>query len=198
MVIWIDVGAHNGQSTLAAARANPDLIIYAFEPIPVLAAKLSNLSPENYLVQNLAVSDVNGAAEFYVHGASETSSLLPFNAGAKAAWGANFGETKVITVPTIRLDAFMYKHQIAEVDYLKIDTQGHDLAVVRGLGERIKDVRDILLEVQLEPLYIGASTKANVLAYMKSRGFWLVSVTPQTRGKEENLLFRRSDESLLV
>jgi FkbM family methyltransferase len=198
MQVWFDVGAHIGQSTLAAARGNPDLTVYAFEPIPALAAALHEKAPANYKVQNLSVSDTNGTAEFYVHGASETSSLLPFDAQGKAAWGAAFGDTETIQVPTIRLDAFMYKHQIADVDYIKVDTQGHDLAVVRGLGERIKDVRDILVEVQLQPLYVGASKKEDVVNYMKARGFLLVSATPQTRGKEENLLFRRGDESLLV
>jgi precorrin-6B methylase 2 len=30
--IWLDVGAHEGEKTLAAARANPALYVYAFEP----------------------------------------------------------------------------------------------------------------------------------------------------------------------
>lgn len=191
MPVWFDVGAHLGETTLKHALTDPSLTVYAFEPIPELARKLDDMAPDNYHVYDDAIDESFAVVPFYVHGANETSSLLPFNEEGKAAWGASFGDTNIINVKTFRLDWFMDFHNIDRVDYIKIDTQGNDLAVVRSLGERIKDVDAIMAEVQLQPLYRGAATKDEMLAYMTEHDFVLTRSTVQTRGKEENLYFER-------
>ena len=81
------------------------------------------------------------------------------------------------------------------VDYLKIDTQGSDLAVVQSAGSRLRDVRKVTLEVDVTPVraYQGSAGQAETLAYMQEQGFQLTEVESQTRGQEENLTFVRID-----
>jgi Methyltransferase FkbM domain len=97
-------------------------------------------------------------------------------------------------VPTIRLDTFLRLMGIQEVHFLKIDAQGADLAVVRSLGSRIKDVRKISLEVQVNhvPLYAGASQKEEVQQYMRAAGFSLETCEKQSYDQEENLTYLRA------
>jgi FkbM family methyltransferase len=189
---WIDVGAHGGEVTLWHARQNPGLRVYALEPNLSVALKLMGREP-NYLVIPMAVAEKDGCADFYINAFDLASSLLPFNEGALQSWVGDYvvKVDSVVTVPTIRLDTLMRLLGIRIVDYLKIDTQGMDLAVVRSAGSRLQDIRKITLEVDVnpQPLYAGAPRKDEVLQYLSTAGFSHVETEKQSNDQEENLTF---------
>jgi FkbM family methyltransferase len=191
---WIDVGAHCGETSLRWALQNPGLKVYAVEPNLAAAVKLMSRLP-NYLVIPMAVAEMDGFADFYVNAFEGASSMLQFNSSALSSWagGESLKVKSVINVPTIRLDTFMALTGIRSVDYLKIDTQGMDLAVVRSAGTRLRDIAKITLEVDIKEvrLYSGAPTKDEVVTFLSGAGFSLASVDKQTYGQEENLTFTR-------
>jgi FkbM family methyltransferase len=193
-VTWIDVGAHRGEKTLAAAQANPALRVYAFEPNLRLALQLVGLTP-NFIVLPMAVAEKNGAADFYLNSFAAASSLLPMNPQGLERWidGDLLRVVSTVSVPVIRLDTFLELAGIQQVDYLKIDAQGGDLEVVRSAGNRLKDIQQIALEVQIAPLplYVGGSRKSTVIEYLLGAGFRLESSERQSHGQEENLTFCR-------
>jgi FkbM family methyltransferase len=192
--VWIDVGAHHGEKTLPYARQNPGLRIYALEPNLEAAARLIGAAP-NYIVVPVAVSETDGVADLNLNAHDEATSLLPFNEAGLASWigGEVLRVERVIKVPTLRLDTFMKLMQIEKVNFLKIDTQGMDLRVLRSAGERLRDIEKITLEVAVTQvaLYEGAGTKDEIVALMKDKGFVLEEVEKQTHGQEENLTFAR-------
>jgi len=198
--IWLDVGAHEGEKTLAAARGNPALYVYAFEPNLAVASRLMGLLA-NYVVLPLAVAEQNGSAAFHVNRYDGASSLLPFVPEGLARWirGGELAVTETVTVPTMRLDTFLDGAGIGRVHYLKIDAQGTDLAVIRSAGERLRDIDRISLEVQTTPfeLYRGASRKEDVLEFLAAAGFELVEVEAQSFDQEENLTFVRRETAPL-
>jgi FkbM family methyltransferase len=189
---WIDVGAHQGQSTLGQALHNPALTVYAFEPNSTLAQELTGVAP-NYVVIPAAVSHQDGTSPFYLNQEDAASSLLPFNEPARQAWagGEQLQVTATTSVPTVRLDTFLQQRQIDQVHYLKIDAQGADLDVVRSLGDRLADCHRIQLEVAVteEQLYTGAATRQEVMDYLTQRDFVLIRVQRQSHSQEENLTF---------
>jgi hypothetical protein len=144
---------------------------------------------------HMIFSRPHDSASSNVSNQSKTSSTLPFGEEGLKRWRSEkpIREESEIICPTIRLDTFMRLMDIPSVDYLKIHAQGADLAVVRSAGERLKDTREILLEVQVSdtPPYTGASTKDSVLEFMRDAGFALVDKTRQSFGQEENLRFKR-------
>jgi FkbM family methyltransferase len=194
---WIDVGAHGGEVTLWHARHNPGLRIYALEPNLRAAAKLMGRAP-NYLVIPMAVAEKDGCADFYISTFDVASSLLPFNETALRSWigGEGMKVDSVITVPTVRLDTFMDLTGIGTVDFLKIDAQGADLAVVRSAGSRLKNVRKIALEADVTPirLYQGSAARHDIVSYLECQGFALTDVEKQSDGQEENLTFVRKND----
>jgi FkbM family methyltransferase len=193
--IWIDVGAHHGETTLGYASHNPALTIYAFEPNLRAAAKLFGLAP-NYVVIPMAVAETDGAAQFHVNSFDQASSLLTMDETARQSWKGDeaLNEESVLTVPTIRLDTFLNNMRIPRVDFLKVDTQGNDLSVLRSCGKRLRDIRKITLEVDVSPrrLYQGSPSKEEVLSFLQGSGFTLVSSISQSQGQEENLTFECS------
>ena len=82
---------------------------------------------------------------------------------------------------------------IDKVDYLKIDAQGMDLAILRSAGSRLADVAKITIEVDLSPrpLYVGAASKSEAVGFLRQAGFELLRTEKQTYGQEENLTFVR-------
>jgi FkbM family methyltransferase len=193
--VWIDVGAYQGEHSLAAARQDPTIVVHAFEPNPATCSALRGL-PSNYQLHAAAIAEQDGMAWLRINRFAAASSLLPMNEQARAAWieGDLLVEEGQVVVPTTRLDTFMAVAGIGRVEFLKIDAQGGDFAVVRSAGARLADIDRIQLEVAITPrqLYDGAANKETIVTFLEHRGFQLVEAQPQSHGQEENLLFVRN------
>jgi FkbM family methyltransferase len=192
--IWIDVGAHLGQDTLDAARGNPRLLVFAFEPNWTLARQIMARAV-NFVVLPMAVSDNDGFAEFFVNSSDVSSSLVAMEESGLAHWkDHNLAVQSKIIVPTIRLDTFMRLSELQKVDYLKVDAEGVDLKVVQSAGKRLEDIRRVKLEVDIAPdrLYRGAPSRNEVVTFMLNRGLELIETEIQNDGRQENLTFARS------
>lgn len=125
-----DVGANVGlwsRSLLAAAsvagRAS-DVRLHAFEPDAGAYARLErSLGGTRASLGAVALSDRQGTSAFHVVApAAGTNSLHPAT-GVPAA---------TETVPTITLDSYAAGSGVPGFALVKIDTEGHDLAVLRG------------------------------------------------------------------
>ena len=192
--VWLDVGAHLGESTLPIAQSNPSLMVYAFEPNWSLARQVMG-KVANFVVVPMAVAEEDGVARFFVNGVDDSSSLLPLNPEGVKEWKGErtLRVERTITVPTIRLDTFLRSMEIERVEYLKIDTQGTDLAVVRSAGPRLKDIQKVKLEADVtrHRAYQGSASRSEMVAYLEEQGFALTDVESQSMGQEENLTFER-------
>ena len=194
MAVYFDVGAHLGETTWWIARDNPDITVYAFEPnIQIIQQRFNTLS--NFIVIPVAVGWEDEMITFYPNRYTMAASTLPIDPEGQKKWkdGHLLEQRAPIMVPQLMLCTFMGMADIDHVDYLKIDTQGRDLDVVKGLDDRISDVDRICLEVAVTDfeLYKTSDKKTEVLAYMKSVGFTLKETHSQSYGQEENLIFER-------
>ena len=192
---WIDVGAHHGETTLEWAVRNPGLRIYAFEPNLRVAVSLVGRAA-NFFVIPMAVAETDGCAQLHINAHDAASSLLAMDENAKQNWigGESLRIEGEVTVPTIRLDTFMNLLEIGSVDFMKVDTQGLDLAVIRFAGSRLRDIKKITLEADVtsKRLYQGSASKEEIVSFLNAQGFRLVLSEQQSHGQEENLTFQCS------
>jgi len=192
--IWVDVGAHEGETTFPYAAADPSLLVYAFEPNLHAASRIMGRL-RNYVVLPIAVAERDGSAELQLNAYEQSSSLLPADQAGVKSWitEQKFNVVGTVTVPTMRLDTFMNGAGIASIDYLKIDAQGLDLQVVKSAGERLKDVVKVQLEATTVSYrqYEGAPGKEVIIDYMESKGFRLAGEEVQSHRQEANLTFLR-------
>lgn len=113
-----DVGANVGQSALEYVRQFPAADILCFEPIAATFTTLSKrIAGTNARAYQLALSDRDGGAQMRVNANSELSSL-------------DEGGNETVQLRT--LDSFCAAEGVDHISLLKIDTEGHDLAVLRG------------------------------------------------------------------
>ena len=178
-LIAFDIGACVGESLDRFKNYDE---IYAFEPSPwsfkILTEKFSDQKHIKFF--QVAISDISGFLPFNFHNSYGYSSLLDIDCEGeftKKNVEIDPGFDKIvetINVETQRLDSFIDKHSISHIDFLKIDTQGNDLNVIKSLGSKIQNVHIIELEVHLKRMYKNAATKTEVLEYMKQHNFDLI------------------------
>ena len=201
-MILFDVGAHHGQDSLDITQHNPNVICYAFEPTPELArllriaAEARNMK-DRYHVFEHAISDFDGEADFHmVEGDTGSASLNEFADNLSETWP---GRTDFVVrgskkINVYRLDTWLsiFAPEITKIDHLHIDAQGSDLAVLKGLGEKLSIVESGVVEVPQEEklrLYKGQHTKQDALDFLEQNGFVIDRVTSQVN--EDNLYFVR-------
>lgn len=127
-VTIFDVGANVGQTTCRLAQSFPQAIIHAFEPVKeTFAALQRNVRALPRVVpHNLAL----GASDTHVRmKAVPVSGSNRIIADDDTAVGG-----PIETVELCRLDTFCRSADIASIDLLKTDCEGHDLAVLQGAG----------------------------------------------------------------
>jgi FkbM family methyltransferase len=140
--LFVDVGASYGFYSLLAGSRHPDLDIISVEPTPITFAVLKRnvdlLGHSNITVRQLAVSDSIGSRRFNVALASDSCGFFDH---------PNVGTLQSIDVETTTVDALVKDREPCPL-VIKIDTEGNELAVLRGMTatlERFPDVR-LLME----------------------------------------------------
>lgn len=190
--IWIDVGAHLGETTFESAAGNPGLLVFAFEPNWDIARRMMGKAA-NYIVLPMAVSDTDGVATFYVNTEDGSSSLLKLMVEGVPESKREAARVKAeVLVPTIRLDTFLRQMNLESVDYLKVDSEGMDLRIIQSAGDRLKDIKKIKTEVELGEGhgYHGQSSRDEMISFLESHGFKLTSAEKQNEDRQENLTFQ--------
>lgn len=193
----IECGANLGYDTQKLHENNPDAKIFAFEPTIELFTEI--LYPRfkgnpNIQLYPFAIDSKNGFTKFNVAGQSDwgCSSIHEFSDDIKEKWPnrPDFKVTHSYLVPTITLFDFCKSHNIEEIDYLWIDTQGNDFNVLQSLGEKIKNVKAGKCEVSLDvELYKNTENKLNIVKpWLENQGF-KVDVYAHPHNKEADLNF---------
>lgn len=133
----LDVGANIGFFTLvAAALTGPTGRIASFEPHPDNAEALRRNVIANELDQveivEAAVSDRTGESDLHVNTSDQVASLVV----------ARTNET--VSVQTVTLDDEIQRLGLRP-GFVKIDVEGHEDAVVRGMNETLRTFRPIVV-----------------------------------------------------
>lgn len=143
--IIFDVGANVGQSAKEYVSQHPSAKIYCFEPITDTFKKLQQNTQSNPQVQcfHLALGSASGTAKMLSHGSATTNHLIDAAEALSNDCGAS---TESVNLST--LDDFCKAHDVSHISYLKIDTEGSDLEVLKGAENILTGQCVDILEVE--------------------------------------------------
>jgi FkbM family methyltransferase len=129
--VLFDVGANNGAYTRFMRLVSSSAQIYAFEPHPRTFAALRDrtVADAKLVLVNKAVSDTEGAIKLYDFAAQDGSTQASLDEDAVRLFTA---DTVAHDVLATTIDGFMAEQGLREIRFLKIDTEGFDIAVLRG------------------------------------------------------------------
>jgi FkbM family methyltransferase len=186
---FIDVGAHIGWYSCVAATVFPDITVFAFEMDEETASQLTENvrlnGCENVEVQRLAVSDHEGVVAYGCPDDRPFSEnrIDPRDAADSAKVGC------------VTLDAFTNQHGL-EPDVLKIDVEGAELQVLRGMTDVISRFSPtIFVEVHPENMPLFNSSPRDVEEFLKTRGYEVSAVShklkPDATSNQPTMLIAR-------
>lgn len=164
---YVDVGAHRGRYLTEALRQGASAT-YAIEANPGLVEMLSTDFPTTTVV-HAALSDFVGQAEFHVVNYDGLSSLrerldLPYGA-----------QTSTVSVPVRTGDSVL--GQLTDVALVKIDVEGAENGVLRGLRRTIQRCRPVLFfEMGPTPDNTQPDEARTAFLYLRQLGYRLHTV----------------------
>jgi FkbM family methyltransferase len=172
----IDVGANEGQyRDFLRMEVGFEGTIESFEPLPELAARLKQRAaredPE-WLIHASALGAQAGTREMNIMAGSVFSSFrapIQVASDTQRAMNTVVG-TAVVPVTTLDVE-FGNRRADLHHTYLKLDTQGFDLEVLRGGKQVVADLPALQTEVSFCPFYENVPDYKRAIAEFENHGF---------------------------
>lgn len=174
-----DVGANAGNWSELASTINPNSAIHSFEPSAAPFQTLSSRGLPSAVVCNpFGLGAREEERTLFKFSESAGMNSLYRRKGLEPSHGLA-SQQMTEQVQLRRLDAYCRDHQISEIDYLKLDVEGHELEVLRGAGQMLADGAVNLVQFE----YGGCNIDARVLLqdlfeYFQKYGFDLLKIYP--------------------
>ena len=178
----IDVGANVGQYASMMREMGYSGRIVSIEPLPEAYATLTSKARHDpsWRTMNVALGEMDVTRELNVYASSDLSSFLAPSPGmASVLPDAEVVGTQPVVVK--RLDSII--DQVVDGlpqprIFLKLDTQGYDLRVVRGAEHSLRHVVGLQSELSVVPLYEGMEDYLEALQRYRRLGFGLTGIFP--------------------
>lgn len=199
-----DVGANEGQyAELLRKKIGFRGPIISYEPIPELAAILEKKakSDPNWYIDNSALDSMSGPATFNIMVDSQFSSFRDPASDQEV----NFQESNKISRSvqinrkTLATEFPYWQKKLGfQRAYLKMDTQGNDLQVVKGAGDLIRSFIGLQSEISFRKIYEDAIDYSESISAYISLGFVLSALVPNNGGhfpllvEMDCIMFRKS------
>ena len=168
-----DVGSNNGDYSLLFNQIYPGAKIFAFEPNPYLTKIAIKKIKEfqNVKIIQKAVGNLNSSTTLNIdQNSSLTTSLAIANKNSttykikKFLYGNEL--KKLTTIKIIKLDSFIKNNN--SPDFVKIDVEGFEEEVLKGLTNNLKNIKLIMIEFHFDKLYKKYSTRSIHRLLMKN------------------------------
>jgi FkbM family methyltransferase len=174
----LDVGANKGQFARTLRNTGYDGAIYSFEPIEEDFRTI--IGDETWKTFNIAVGAADTQAQFNVVRNGDCTVLSSLHTPIYF-----HGEAR--TVPVRRLDSVLSLPDDTKI-FLKTDTQGHDLDVIRGAEGLMSRIVGIQCEISVTPVYKDAPHYTEVLSGLEALGFSLLDLQTVARANDGTVI----------
>jgi FkbM family methyltransferase len=176
--VVFDVGANVGQSLYRISHAFPYADIYCFEPILSTFNQLRENTSKMTRVQcfHLALGSSSGTTQVVLQNSSLINSLV------RTIRESSHKDLNIETVHIDTLDRFCDRHNVEHIDYLKIDTEGFDLEVLKGGNQMLACGRVTFIQVEAGISYTNKEhiPLQQFRQYLEEKGYHLFGIYEQT------------------
>ena len=170
----LDIGAYQGDWTKMAHQIFPLAKIFMIEATPDNKRLLKNVSEASGLAMALLGDKSKKSVDFYIANPKETSITTGNSVYMEKT--RYFDNHHLIKLPMTTLDEMVAKRKLKNIDFIKIDTQGSELDVLKGGKDTVSKAEFILLETQNLEYNKNAPFTEDVILAMKSYGFRLFDI----------------------
>lgn len=169
-MVCIDLGSNIGYyASLESRLVGENGKIIAIEPSPqnyeYLVKNLAKQKFSNSETHNFALSDIDGNVRFLIKEKSNLSQVIDNDR-------KQFPGENIIDVPSKKLDSFLLEKSLTRIDFLRMDVEGYELKIYKGMKETIRKYKPILL-MELHKSVIGVEDVKKFLTEIKNDGYKL-------------------------
>lgn len=190
----LDVGANTGQFAAMAFDVGFDGVLVSFEAQASVHNDLQRRAARRgkswIVAPRAALGSRRGKIDINISQNSVSSSILPMRSvHLEAAPQSRYVGKE--TVELMRLDELaspLVPH--AKNMMIKVDTQGYEKEVLAGATGILERTTAIQLELSLVPLYEGAPSFVELIAYVQHLGYELFSIVPGFRDRQSGRLLQ--------
>jgi FkbM family methyltransferase len=196
VAIVLDVGANIGQFGDLVLEAGFKGLLVSFEAIPEVHQRLAEHAARRggsaswIVAPCAALGSASGQVAINIAANSVSSSLLPMRSTHVDA----APQSKYIGQQTLRMERLdsLSEGLIPRNGglFVKIDTQGYELEVLKGATQLLHRTMAVQLELSLTPLYEGAPTLMEMLSFMESQGYELFGFVPGFKNQASGRLLQ--------
>lgn len=170
--VFFDVGANTGYlSAIAAGLVGTRGQVHAFEPVPQYfyqLKRLAELNPSHAILANpCAAGEADATRTIYLTRKAGQNTLIRTYKNASEITGTH--ETQVV-----RLDSYIENKGIDQVTLIKIDVEGYEFHVLKGLERylhRASSRPPIICEIAPRAYPLIGSSLSDMAEYMKGFGY---------------------------
>ena len=176
-LIIVDIGASGGiHERWRQYGAGIKTIL--FEPDYEEFEKLVSKKSENSLVINSALVEKSKIVDFNICKKQEVSSIYTPNQHLLDRYedSERFNIERTVSLEADSLDNLLQKENINEIDFIKIDTQGSELDILKGATNFYENLIGLEVEVEFIELYYKQPLFSEVNSFIESKGFSLIDL----------------------
>ena len=170
----IDIGARGGVED-HWSQLGTGVRLYGFEPDEEECDRLNHGDDRVATYIPLALGSSTGEQRFYVTKDPFCSSLFPpiDELVRERPRLTDMSVREVTTIQTQTIDDWVRQYAIGDLDHMKIDAQGAELAILEGSARSLSSIRSLNLEVQFSQLYEETPLFGDIDLFLRERGFVL-------------------------
>lgn len=151
--IIFDVGANIGNYSLLIKLVNPNSTIYAFEPSPTTFSKLEkNLAEHRVICINMGLGSSVTQMELFDYKEVDSSSHASLYSGVFDDLRKTEKNSTLVDITT--LNQFCKDNHLEKIDFLKIDTEGNELEVLKGASELLQAGKIAIIQFEFNEMNI--------------------------------------------
>ncbi|MCA9951888.1 MAG: FkbM family methyltransferase [Anaerolineales bacterium] len=184
----LDVGANQGQYAKNLRRIGYRGHICSFEPIKQDFETLLDAFKDDphWTGFNFALGNENTQKPFNV--ATECSAMSSFLSPTDPNWRLHTATVEIKRLDTI-FEPIMTRIGMTQPRvFLKMDTQGYDVEVIRGAQSHIDKILGLQSEISIMPIYSGMPHYLDALGFYESLDFCLFGASEAARNPDEDSL----------
>lgn len=133
--VIFDVGANNGDWSADIKSLYPDAFIYMFEPQPDCQQRIKERNLANTVLLPVAVDSKKGVVKIFTDG--QTSGLASVHQRKDSYFKDVVFST--IDVASLTIDEVIESNGIKQVDFMKMDIEGHEFEALKGAHQSLCD-----------------------------------------------------------
>lgn len=164
--LCIDVGANVGEYAKRIFIINPRCRVICFEPNAALKDQIAN----------------NGIKEIYSYavGSREKNVTLYINDSdsSQSSMYRENSKTRPFTVRSVSLDDFTREHRLTSISFIKIDTEGNELEVLKGCRNLIQKNKVDFIQFEYGGTYKDAHTTLKDIYDLLAKHYIICHVLP--------------------